>query len=136
MDTDTNEGDPVLGRGLAFPLRLANGLIGMNAYDSQVRQSILVILRTGQGERLMRPDFGGGMHKLAFEPMSSATAAVVQHRVQDTLTRFEPRIDVLGVAVTTLADAGQLSVDIRYRVKRTDSIANLVYPFYVERGEG
>lgn len=135
MDHDIGEGDPTLGRGLAFPLRLANGLIGMNAYESQVRQSIIVILRTGQGERLMRPDFGAGRHELAFEPMSSATVAVVQHRVQDTLTRFEPRIEVLGVAVTALADAGQLSVDIRYRVRRTNSIANLVYPFYVERGE-
>ena len=135
MEPDIGEGDPVLGRGLAFPLQLASGLIGMNAHASQVRQSILLILRTGQGERLMRPDFGGGMHKLAFEPLSSATAAVLQHRVQDTLTRFEPRIEVLGVSVTALPEVGHLSVDIRYRVKRTNSIANLVYPFYVERGE-
>jgi phage baseplate assembly protein W len=135
MNTDIEDGDPTLGRGLAFPLRLASGQVGMNAHDSQVRQSILVILRTGQGERLMRPDFGGGMHKLAFEPMSSATVAVVQHRVQDTLARFEPRIEVLGVAATALADAGQLSIDIRYRVRRTNSVANLVYPFYIERGD-
>ena len=127
--------DEVLGRGIAFPLRLTGGQLGMNAYDSQVEQSIRLILRTARGERAMRPDFGAGMETLAFEPMSSVTVGLLQHRVTDALRRFEHRIEVLKVVVDTLPADGQLVANIEYRIKRTDSVLNLVYPFYVERGE-
>jgi len=135
MSERTILGDEVLGRGIAFPLRLTGGLIGMNAYDSQVEQSIRLILRTARGERVMRPDFGAGADILAFEPMNAVTAGLLQHRVKDALQRFEPRIEVLNVAVDALSGQGQLLARIEYRVKRTDSVLNLVYPFYVERGE-
>lgn len=129
------QGDEVLGRGIAFPLRLAGGQIGMNAYESQVEQSIRLILRTARGERVMRPDFGAGIDTLAFEPMSTVTVGLLQHHVTDALQRFEPRIDVLNIAVQALPTEGKLLAEIEYRIKRTDSVHNLVYPFYVERGE-
>jgi phage baseplate assembly protein W len=129
------QGDEVLGRGIAFPLRLAGGQIGMNAYESQVEQSIRLILRTARGERVMRPDFGAGIDTLAFEPMSAVTVGLLQHQVTDALQRFEPRIDVLSIAVQVLPANGELLANIEYRIKRTDSVHNLVYPFYVERGE-
>ncbi len=134
MSEDTNTGDETLGRGVAFPLQLKGGQVGMNAYESQVEQSIRLILRTAPGERVMRPDFGAGMDTLAFEPMNTITTALVQHRVKDTLTRFEPRIEVLNIVVNAKKDEGELHADIQYRVKRTDSVFNLVYPFYIERG--
>lgn len=136
MSQQPMDGDETLGRGIAFPLRLEGGLIGMNAYEDQVRQSILLILRTAQGERVMRPELGAGMDRLAFEPMNAVTATLVQHRAKETLLRYEPRIDVLTVSVEALPDEGRLDVGIQYRVRRTDSVNNLVYPFYVERGEG
>lgn len=134
MAENSSEGDEILGRGIAFPLQLKGGQVGMNAYESQVDQSIRLILRTAQGERVMRPDFGGGMDTLAFEPMNTVTTALVQHRVKESLTRFEPRIEVLNVTVSAQKDKGELHADIQYRVKRTDSVFNQVYPFYVERG--
>jgi uncharacterized protein len=135
MTRDTGSNDEILGRGIAFPLRLEGGKLGMNAYENQVEQSIKLILRTGQGERVMRPDFGAGIDRLAFEPMGAVTVALMQHQVKETLTRFEPRIDVLGVTAETKPDEGRLDVAIQYRVRRTDSVNNLVYPFYLERGE-
>ncbi|HNG37306.1 MAG TPA: GPW/gp25 family protein, partial [Nitrosomonas sp.] len=84
--------------------------------------------------RMMRPDFGAGMETLAFEPMSAITTALVQHRIQEALARFEPRINVLNVTVNTEQSEGKLMVDIQYRVTRTGSVFNLVYPFYIERG--
>lgn len=135
MNRNTRNNDEILGRGIAFPLRLEGGNLGMNAYESQVEQSIRLILRTGQGERVMRPDFGAGIDRLAFEPMGAVTVALVQHQVKETLTRFEPRIEVLGVTAEAKSDEGRLDVTIQYRVRRTNSVNNLVYPFYLERGE-
>lgn len=134
MIGDILAGDEILGRGVAFPLRLENGQVGMNAYESQVEQSIRLILGTGPGERVMRPTFGAGMDSLAFEPMNLVTTALLQHRIKESLQQFEPRIEVLNVEISPMPDAGELRAQIEYRVKRTDSVLNLVYPFYLERG--
>ncbi len=131
----------VLGQGIAFPLQLQNGTLGMNAYESQVAQSIRLILSTAKGERVMRPDFGAGLERLAFEPNNTVTAILIQQQVNEALLHFEPRIEVLGVSVNqsdqaavTASQKGELLIEISYRVKTTDSIENLVYPFYIERG--
>lgn len=124
----------VLGRGIAFPLRLEGGSLGMNEFEEHVRQSILLILRTAHNERVMRPEFGAGMETLAFEPMSAVTGVLVQHQVQAALTRFEPRIEVLSVSTSAEQDQGKLYVDIAYRIRQTGVIGNLVYPFYIEAG--
>ena len=45
-------------------------------YEEDIRQSILIILETAPGERVMRPNFGCGIHELVFAAIdSTATAA-------------------------------------------------------------
>jgi uncharacterized protein len=127
-----------LGKGIAFPLQLSapeNSSLTIAAYEESVRQSVLIILGTDKGERVMRPDFGCGIYNLVFEPKSAATAGKIAHEVRDSLLRFEPRIDVLAVesASQTLATGEALVVSIRYEVRATNNVFNLVYPFYLER---
>jgi hypothetical protein len=113
----------------------AQGRIKLNSYDDHVHQSVLLIIQTAQGERVMRPDFGAGLLQLAFEPLGSATASLVRRKVNDALTRFEPRIDVLSLDVAgDTTQPGMLLIDLRYKVRRTDTIYNMVFPFYLERG--
>jgi len=137
MSDDANQGKEFLGAGIAFPLGVdAQGRIAMNSLEDHVRQSILLIIQTSQGERVMHPDFGSGLRKLVFSPISPTTIALVQHEVNDALVRFEPRIDVLKVEVRSdPSQPGVLLIDMEYRVRRTDTTFNLVYPFYLERGE-
>ncbi|HET7017133.1 MAG TPA: GPW/gp25 family protein [Streptosporangiaceae bacterium] len=133
--TQPDSGNAFLGAGLAFPLALdADGRLAINALDDHVRQSIGLIIETAPGERVMRPDFGAGLQDLVFEPVSASTAALVQHEVQEALILNEPRIDVLGVTVTAdPTEPGLLRIDLSYRVRATDTMFNLVYPFYLER---
>ncbi len=141
MDIENSEGKEFLGSGIAFPLNIdEQGHISMNSLEEQVRQSILLILRTAKGERVMRHDFGAGLHRLVFSPSNYATFAMVEHEVKDALVRFEPRIDVLNVKVTPYSDElgklepEKLDIYLEYRVRKTDTMFNLVYPFYLERG--
>ncbi len=136
MYNDSSDGKEFLGAGIAFPFRLDAGAIAMNSYEDHVRQSILLILQTAKGERVMRPEFGAGLHNLIFEPVDPVTTARAKHEVEEALIRFEPRIDVLEVEVTVdPKEQYKLLINIQYRVRRTDTIFNLVYPFYLERGE-
>jgi phage baseplate assembly protein W len=124
-----------LGVGVSFPLQLDVAHAVQRAeYEESVRQSILIILGTAPGERLMRPDFGCGIHDLVFENMSVATFGRVQQLVHESLLRLEPRIDVIDVDVRPDSESNVLLIDIEYEVRATNNAFNLVYPFYLQLG--
>ena len=128
---------PFLGVGVSFPLRTdREGELGLAAYEESVRQSILMILGTARGERVMRPDFGCSVYDLVFEPNTTATAGRISQAVQAALLRFESRIDVIEVYVRPDRDGRCLHVSIDYEVRATNNVFNLVYPFYLEGGTG
>ena len=125
-----------LGVGWAFPYALvADGEAATARHEDDVAQAIRIILGTNPGERVMRPDFGAGLEDFLFEPISAGTLERVRRRVEEALIDFEPRIDVLAVAVTPGGSpVNRLDVAIDYRVRATNTLHNLVYPFYYEEG--
>jgi uncharacterized protein len=125
-----------LGVGWAFPPQMeADGTIAEAVYEEDIHQAIRIILGTNPGERVMRPDFGAGLNAFVFEPVNTTTMALVQTRVQEALITWEPRIDVEQVKVTTDSNERyKLLIDITYRVRATNVVANLVYPFYLQEG--
>jgi phage baseplate assembly protein W len=126
-----------LGRGWAFPVHAGpDGEISAVAFDEDVHQAVRLVLGTDPGERVMRPEFGSGLRALVFEPLTATTRALVQHRVEQALVRWEPRIDIVDVSVRlqTGAEAAVL-VAVDYRVRATNTFYNLVYPFYLLEGQ-
>lgn len=124
-----------LGIGWSFPVAKTEpgGQIAMAAYEASIRQAIWIILGTAPGERVMRPEFGCGIHNLVFAVNSAGTAGQAATLVRQALVRWEPRIDVLKVgAAPDSADPTLLLIEIEYRVRATNSRFNLVYPFYLE----
>jgi phage baseplate assembly protein W len=131
-----NTNDAFLGTGLSFPTATdTRGSVSIISGAEDIRQSIQIILATNYGERVMRPDFGASLRDFVFEPADLSTIHRVQTRVQEALIDWEPRIDVLEVDVTLDAvTRSTLVIDIDYRVRASNTIANLVYPFYLEEG--
>lgn len=125
-----------LGRGLAFPVAVdaADGSVAMAAYEEDIRQAIRIILDTDPGERVMRPDFGAGLRALVFEPINTHTLALARHRVEQALVLWEPRIDSISVQVSAQALQGQIRIELRYRVRSTNTFYNLVHPFFLQEG--
>jgi len=111
------------------------GLVASVEYEDDIRQSIFIILETARGERVMRPDFGCGIHELVFEAVDSRTLQRIRSDVEDALLRFEARIEVLGVTIDEDATSeGVLMIELEYRVRRTNQTGNLVFPFYFREG--
>jgi phage baseplate assembly protein W len=106
----------------------------MVAYEEDIHQAIQIILGTNPGERVMRPDFGAGLNTFVFEPVNTTTIALVRDRVRGALIDWEPRIDVLEVLVTVGEERNRFDIDVRYRVRATNALKNLVYPFYLQEG--
>ncbi len=131
-------GKPFLGSGVAFPIELDNGDIKHAEDEESIRQSILIILGTAQGERVMRPDFGCGIYDLVFEITTASTAGKISQAVREALLKFEPRIDVIDIQVKAKSDeeGEKIFISIDYEVRATNNAFNLVYPFYLERSPG
>jgi phage baseplate assembly protein W len=136
-----------LGQGVGFPVSLnGSGKLQTAEYEESVRQSILIILGTAKGERLMRPDFGCGIYDLVFEINSASVAGKISQAVQEAILKFEPRVDVLDVKVTSgfltnrdfeaAQNGSVLMIEIKYQVRTSNNVFNLVYPFYLERSAG
>ena len=125
-----------LGVGWRFPLQVTpDGRIAQARYEQRIEESIVLILSTSPGERPMLPDFGCGIHDTLFAPNDPRTIALVVHLVRQSLTRYEARIDLLDVHAENTADAPNLLlIRINYRIRATNAVGNLVYPFYVTEG--
>ena len=129
----------LLGKGWTFPPRWRNGGVASSHGDEKIRQSIYIILGTARGERAMRPDFGCGINDYVFETINASVLNSVREAVREALVLCEPRIDVLGVGVIPGDLSGDplhgvLQIRLDYRIRATNAVFNMVYPFYLGRG--
>lgn len=126
--------NPLIGKGWNFPPKIdGRGGIALAADVPEIEQSLGVILGTGPGQRVMRPDFGCKIHDLAFAPINAHTLGLVQRYVEEAIGWWEPRVDLIDVDVQTdpsLRAVGKLIINIRYKIKNTEDERSLVYPFY------
>jgi uncharacterized protein len=123
----------ILGSGIAFPLQVdRRGGIALAHDETDVDQAIQLILSTAPGERPMRPEFGCGVHDFVFDTIDAGTVARMETEIRSALDRWEPRIEVSGLEFDLDGvDRGELLINIGYRLRATNHMRNLVYPFYV-----
>ena len=103
----------------SWPLGGVNTDTGRYEYaegDASLRESMINILLTRPGERLMRPEFGAGLQNFIHQPNNVTTRQMIADSVNRALTRWEPRIVLEGVDV--MADErnpSQVVIEIHYR---------------------
>jgi phage baseplate assembly protein W len=115
---DLDTADEPAGLGLSTRGRLAT-VAGPEA----VRQSLLLLLTTVPGERVMRPAYGCQLHRILFWPNDDTTAGLAIHYVRQAVERFEPRIDIIRVdAERSEGRSERLDVVLAYRVRATGAV--------------
>jgi phage baseplate assembly protein W len=129
---------PFVGRGFSFPLRIdGSGGFAMESGAADIEKAMRVILMTAPGERPMRPEFGCEIWSLLFEPINANTLGRMERAVQEAMSRWEPRAEILEVVVDPDdAAVGAVHISIDYRIQETNDERNLVLPFYTIPGEG
>jgi Bacteriophage baseplate protein W len=90
----------ILGRGISFPPRIgASGQVAWSEGADNIVDAVKVILQTDRNERLRLAAFGAGLGLLLFEPNTVTTQRLLQERILNALTAWEPRISVQSVDV-------------------------------------
>lgn len=127
-----------LGKGLAFPFKIdKDGRLIMKSGAEQIKQSIRLILSTKAFERVMRPDFGSGLNEFVFKQINNANLILIRKNVEESLIKYEPRIEVLDIVVSaSVENPGVLQIEINYKIREDNIVDNMVYPFYIQGGGG
>lgn len=122
-----------LGTGWSFPPRFgANGLgVAMVSADEDIRQSLLILMSTSPGERVMQPEYGCDLRRHVFEVMDSNRVTDLKSIVTRAVRLFEPRIIVDQVSVDTIDWVdGVVRIELAYTIVSTNTRHNLVFPLY------
>jgi hypothetical protein len=148
--------NPIIGIGWRFPLGIdGRGHVALSSGQQDIEEAIEIILNTPVGTRVMRPTFGCRIHDLNFAPLNASTTTAACHYVEQALSMWEPRIEVLDIqaeaaeiidepgAPLKIAPAARNSLHrssphalpclllwIRYLVRATHDERALIYPFY------
>ena len=146
-----------IGRGWRFPVKVnARGRLEWSDGPRRIEDSIWIIIKTALGERVMRPTFGAGVDDFVFQSNSEINRVQLATVIKNALLQWEPRIDLDDVRVESgwqAADSrvevldspqamkdrstaldSQVNVTIDYRLRSTNEIFNVVFPFYLEEG--
>jgi phage baseplate assembly protein W len=115
---------------IAFPFRIdaASGQAAQAAYQDHVDQMIRQVLLTDPGERVCLPEFGAGLRRLVFSPITAGLQASLQMIVSDQLNRWlGSQITLRNVTVETGQDGaalpdGAVLVFVEYELIDTRSV--------------
>ena len=103
-------------RHIRYPFWI-NGLSGRAAeegdYGQYIRELIRQVLLTAKGERVCRPQFGAGIRRQVFAPLSNETAALTRTIVFEALNRWLGRF-IRVDRVDVSADMSTLTITIEY----------------------
>jgi len=125
------EKNTFLGRGWAFPVAFLRDANQVNLVENEedIRQSLIILLNTTIGERVLRPDYGANMEDLLFEALNVTTATMITNRIKRAILFHEPRVKVEEIDMRPDFQEGRIEVLISYFIISTNNRQNLVYPY-------
>jgi len=122
--------DKFIGKGLIFPITIdGTGKAPITGGKDLLEASIISILSWTIGTRYMLGEFGTNLESLLQEPNDSVTRALVKHFTVDVISKWEKRLEVLDVQITSKEEY-QINIHIKYRVKNTKIEDSFIFPYY------
>lgn len=124
-----------LGTGWGFPPEFhKHGMaLGVKtvAAETDINESLRILLSTHPGERVMQPDYGCGLNSRVFENITESAITQIKDLIERAVLFYEPRITLDEIDIDTVdALDGVLKIRLSYTVRQTNSRSNIVYPFY------
>jgi uncharacterized protein len=127
----------LIGSGWKFPIGVnAKGGLSYSCGPQRIRDAIWLVLATAPGERVMRESFGAGATDHVFDSNSDVVRTRLAAAVSAALSKWEPRIKLVNVAVQSGTEPSQVLIVVDYQISSVNELFNLVYPLYLQEGAG
>lgn len=127
IDTD------FLGTGWSFPPEFSKteGAVIMTSDEEDINNSLIILLSTRPGERIMFPNYGCDLHEMLFKPLDLTVITQMKGIIERAILYHEPRINILSIDINTKDELeGQVLIQIDYEIRNTNTRSNIVFPFY------
>lgn len=121
-----------LGTGWSFPPSFDRKLKSVELVSDQtdINQSLEILLSTKLGERIMLPKYGCDLSDLVFESMNTTFETYITDLVRTAILYHEPRIDMESLEFENDQNEGKLLIIVNFKIRITNSRSNFVFPFY------
>jgi len=105
---------------LNFIANPVTGDISKKFDDNAIKQSIKNLVMTNHYEKPFHPEIGSQVQSLLFEPFSPLLQAMLERAIVNTISNFEPRVQLLGVTVKLNPNNHTVYVNIVFRIINTE----------------
>ena len=95
------------------------GDIGFKYDENAVKQSVKNLVLTQNFERPFHSEIGSTIRSLLFEPATPMTKEILRKTITDTITNFEPRVELLDVLINYRLDNVSVDVKIKFKIRNT-----------------
>ncbi len=126
-----------MGTGWGFPPEFNKKTreVKMVSEETDIRESLHILLSTSPGERIMLPSYGCGLKSKLFETINESAITEIKDLIERAILFFETRITLNSINVDTEKQYnGILKILLEYTVRTTNNRSNMVYPFYFREG--
>jgi phage baseplate assembly protein W len=127
IDTD------FLGIGWSFPPEFTSseGKLTMTTDVDDINNSLIILLSTQPGERVMYPNYGCDLQEMLFKPLNLTLITQMKGIIERAILYHEPRINIMDIEIDSSNELeGEVLIHIDYEVRNTNTRSNLVFPFY------
>ena len=100
-----------------FKNDLSTDIITDNNLDA-IRNSLVNLIMTSPGQKILNPQFGISFGDLLFLPVTRDRGEVIAQTVLNAIRRFEARVDVINFDITANIELQQYDIDITYNIPK------------------
>ena len=104
---------------LNFIANPATGDVSKKFDEYAIKQSVKNLVLTNHYEKPFHPEIGSQVHSLLFEPFSPLLQAMLERSIINTITNFEPRVQLINVEVSLNPDNNTMFCQITFRIVNT-----------------
>jgi phage baseplate assembly protein W len=98
---------------------LTNDLIALKN-EQAISRSLRNIVFTTPGEKFFDEDFGSRINQSVFENVDDISASLIVDEIRQSITNYEPRVDLLDVTAEPNFDNNEFNVRIVYNIIGAD----------------
>ena len=88
--------------------------------ETAIARSVRNIVFTLPGEKFFDSNFGSRISNSLFENVDEISASIIRDEIRNSITNFEPRVELIDVQTTPDYDNASFDVLIQYRIIGAD----------------
>lgn len=105
---------------LNFTKHPVTGDISRRYDENAVKSSLKNLILTSNYERPFHSELGSQVRALLFEPATPMTRALLERSIEDLISNYEPRVELIDVQANVSDDNNAVYVRVEFKIVNTE----------------